>query len=94
MIRHIVMWRFRDGTEKEQEKFLSGLSGLYGVIPELRACTVARNCNPDDGYDAILVSDFDDLDSLNKYKVDPRHVAVSELCKEIRLDRVAVDYEF
>lgn len=87
------MWRFKDGTDAEQEKFLSGLKSLYGEIEELRACTVARNCNPDDGYDAILVSDFDDLDALNRYKINPKHVAVSELCKEIRLDRVAVDYE-
>ena len=34
------------------------------------------------------------MDDLNAYKVDPRHVAVSSICKSIRVDRVAVDYEF
>ena len=28
MIRHIVMWKFRPGTEAEQEQFLSGLRAL------------------------------------------------------------------
>ena len=27
MIRHIVMWKFREGTEREQEQFLTGLQG-------------------------------------------------------------------
>ena len=46
MIKHIVMWKFKPGTEAEQET----------------------------------------------YKKDPRHVAVSGLCKAIREDRTCVDY--
>ena len=34
------------------------------------------------------------LEDLEAYKNDPRHKAVSALCKSIREDRVAVDYEF
>ena len=70
MIRHIVMWKFREGTEE-----------------------VTRNIGKDN-YDAVLVSEFETMDDLNAYKVDPRHVAVSDICKSIRADRVAVDYEF
>lgn len=93
MIRHIVMWKFREGTEKEQAQFLEGLQGLYGVIPQLKECEVAKNIGAGN-YDAVLVSEFDSMDDLAAYKVDPRHVAVSDLCKSIRIDRVAVDYEF
>ena len=69
MIRHIVMWKFRPGTEAEQEQLGA------------------------DNYDAVLVSEFDSLEDLEAYKHDPRHVKVSALCKSIRVDRVAVDYE-
>ena len=93
MIRHIVMWKFRPGTEAEQEQLLTGLQGLYGVIPELKRCEVGRNVLPGN-YDAVLVAEFDSLEALERYKVDPRHQAVSALCKSIREDRVAVDYEF
>ena len=31
MIRHIVMWKFREGEEENREKFLSGLQALDGV---------------------------------------------------------------
>jgi len=93
MIRHIVMWKFRPGTEAEQERFLSGLRDLQGVIPQLLRSEVARNVGQGN-YDAVLVSEFRSLEDLEAYKKDPRHQAVSALCKSIREDRVAVDCEF
>ena len=93
MIRHIVMWKFRPGTEKEQEEFLTGLRNLQGVIPHLLKSEVAVNVAPGN-YDAVLVSEFASLEDLDAYKNDPRHKAVSALCKSFREDRVAVDYEF
>ena len=91
MIRHVVMWKFKPGTREEMERFLTGLQGLY-VIPQIRAQQVGVNC-VEGNYDAVLISDFDSLEDLETYKKDPRHVAVSALCKAIRTDRVAVDYE-
>ena len=93
MIRHIVMWKFRPGTEEEQEQFLTGLAALQGVIPQLLKSEVARNVG-EGTYDAVLVSEFESLEALAQYKHDSRHKAVSALCKSIRTDRVAVDYEF
>ncbi|WP_295757601.1 Dabb family protein [uncultured Oscillibacter sp.] len=92
MIRHIVMWKFRPRTEAEQEQFLSGLRALQGVVPQLLQSEVARNVGARN-YDAVLVSEFNSLEDLEAYKNDPRHKAVSALCKSIREDRVAVDYE-
>lgn len=92
MIRHIVLWKFRPGTEREQAAFLEGLRGLQGVIPQLLSSQVAVNVG-EDGYDAVLVSEFATLADLEVYKNDPRHQAVSALCKAIRLSRAAVDYE-
>jgi len=93
IIRHIVMWKFRPGTEAEQNQFLTELQALYGVIPQLKECEVAVNVG-EGNYDAVLVSVFENLEDLETYKTDPRHKAVSQLCKSIREDRVAVDYEF
>ena len=92
MIQHIVMWKFKPGTEREQKEFLDGLQGLYGVIPQIRAQEVGVNVAPGN-YDAVLLSTFDSLADLDAYKNDPRHVKVSALCKAIRTDRVAVDRE-
>ena len=92
MIKHIVMWKFKPGTEAEQEKFLSGLRGLLGVIPQIKEQEVGVN-KGENNYDAVLVSLFDTMEDLAAYQTDPRHVAVASICKEIRVDRVAVDYE-
>ena len=73
-------------------EFIAGLRGLYGVIPQIREQEVGVNL-VSGNYDAVLVSAFDSLEDLEAYKTDPRHVAVSALCKAIRTDRVAVDYE-
>ncbi len=93
MIRHIVMWKFRPETDTEQARFLEGLRNLQGVIPQLLKSEVAVNVGQGN-YDAVLVSEFESLETLETYKNDPRHKAVSALCKSIREDRVAVDYEF
>lgn len=78
MLRHIVMWKFRPGTEAERDLFLTGLQGLYGAIPELKSCQVLRGMEGSD-YDAVLISEFADQAALEAYKNDPRHKAVS-LC--------------
>ena len=94
MIRHIVMWKFREGTEREQEQFLTGLRGLFGVIPQLRRCEVKR-CVGKDNYEAVLVSEF--ASSLMPYSP----LAAGHLTRPTwdtntlrsRTDRVAADYE-
>ena len=92
MIRHVVMWKFRAGEEEKMQEFLSRLQALDGVIPEILRSEVGVNVK-DGNYDACLIADFESLETLETYKNDPRHVEVSRLCKSIREDRVAVDFE-
>ena len=87
MIRHVIMWKFREGEEENMHRFLNG------VIPEIRRMEVGVNVLEKNNYDACLIADFDDLEALERYKKDPRHVAVSTLCKSIREARGAVDFE-
>jgi hypothetical protein len=86
------MWKFRPETDTEQARFLEGLRNLQGVIPQLLKSEVAVNVGQGN-YDAVLVSVFDSMEDLETYKKDPRHAAVSGICKAIRTDRTAVDYE-
>lgn len=91
MVQHIVMWKFREGADPTE--FLTKLAALEGVIPQIRSMKVRRSLTPGKGYDAVLVSEFDTLEDVEAYKVDPRHVAVSSLCKAIRTERCAIDIE-
>ncbi len=94
MVRHVVMWRFKDGTREEMERFLAGLRGLKGQIPEIVEQEIGVDRGAEGNYDAVLISTFRSCEELERYKADPRHVAVSSLCKSIRESRVAVDFEF
>lgn len=91
MVKHIVMWKFKPGTEREMKEFLEGLRGLYGVIPQIKEQEIGVSCAPGN-YDAVIISLFESMEALETYKNDPRHVAVASLCKAIREDRVAVDF--
>ena len=94
MIKHVVFWKFKPDTEKERKEFFAALESLRGVIPVLRSMEIGENVNADNDCDAVLITTFDNLEDLNAYKTDPRHVAASSLCKSIRLSRHAVDFEF
>ena len=92
MIRHVVMWKFRADEEEKMNEFLTKLQALDGVIPQILRSEVGVNVK-EGNYDACLIADFESMEALETYKNDPRHVAVSKLCKSIREDRVAVDFE-
>lgn len=94
MIKHIVMWKFKENEEENMKLFLEGLNKLKGIIPEIKNMETGININPKNDYDAILISEFETMEDLEKYKNHPEHVKASALCKEIRLDRQAIDYEF
>ncbi len=94
MIKHVVMWKFKENEEENMEKFLKGLNDLKEIIPEIKNMETGININPKNEYDAILISEFETMEDLEKYKNNPEHVKVSALCKEIRVERQAIDYEF
>lgn len=99
MLKHIVMWRFKEGaagkSRVEHAQYMKEhLEALVGVVPEIISMEVGVNNNPSaTAYDAVLVSLFDDSEALGRYKVHPAHQAVAAYCKEVRELRADVDYE-
>ena len=69
-----------------------GLKALEDQIDVIKSMQIGKNIDNDE-YDAILISEFESLEDLQKYKTDPRHVRVSNMCKEIRTKRTAFDFE-
>ena len=102
MIKHIVMWRFKDSAEgKTKEENIQivkrELEELVGVIPQIKGeFEVGVNINQESptAYDAVLVSTFDSWEDLQTYRADPRHKKAAAYNKLVRSDRVVVDYEF
>lgn len=93
MIKHIVMWKLKEGSCEQMHKFLEALQGLKGQIEYLRDLQVGVNVNLKEQFNATLICKFDNMEDLNKYAVDPRHVACQALIKGYVLERACVDFE-
>lgn len=100
MIKHIVMWKLKDTaegkTKLENAKWIKkNLEGLFGVVKEIKHMEVGVNINKSDmAFDAVLISHFETLDDLETYRSNPAHVKIAQYIKNVRDDRVVVDFEF
>lgn len=92
MVKHVVMWKFKSGTQEKMYEFLNALKALDGKINALCSMEIGVNQGSDDNYDAVLITTFKSFEDLKAYANHPLHVAASSLCKEIRLSRAAVDF--
>lgn len=43
MIKHIVMWKFKENENERKQEFLDGLKSLYGIIPEIKFMEVKES---------------------------------------------------
>ncbi|HON52368.1 MAG TPA: Dabb family protein [Bacteroidales bacterium] len=101
MIKHVVMWTFKDeaeGASKEQniKKFCDMLQALVGVVPGIELLEVGSKqaASPADNFDVVLISEFKTWADLQAYAVHPEHQKVVAFAKEVVSSRAAVDYEF
>ena len=99
MINHVVLFKLKDYPEAERPMIIaemkSLLEGLKGKIDELKYIEVGVNYELNSkSYDMVLISHFNSVEELDKYRVHPEHKKVLARFSELRLDRAAVDFEF
>ena len=92
MVKHIVMYMFKEGVDKQEAISVidSALSPLVGQIPGLRHLEVRLSFN---GMDYALYSEFDSREALEAYAVHPLHLAAKDKFHHYIGSRVAADYE-
>lgn len=99
MINHVVLFKLKDYPETERPMIIaemkSLLEGLKGKIDELKYIEVGVNYELNSkSYDMVLISHFNSVEELDKYRVHPEHKKVLARFSELRLERAAVDFEF
>ena len=99
MINHVVLFKLKDYSETEKPVLIaemkSLLDGLKGKIDELKYIEVGVNYELNTkSYDVVLLSHFNSIEDLDKYRVHPEHKKVLARFSELRLERAAVDFEF
>lgn len=98
MIRHIVLWKFRDEAEghSKQENMAAikaSLLALKPIIPELLSMEIGEDLGIGrDPFDMALVTTFADADALAVYQHHPAHKAVSAFVSKVRTDRASADF--
>ena len=98
MVKHIVMFRFKDFAEgnpkvENIKKFKSMLEELPAKIPFIRLYEIGINYwQSERAYDMVLVSGFDTKDDLEAYRVNPDHVKVADFVNKVREASHVVDY--
>lgn len=99
MIRHIVEFRLSSDDPRQRADDARGihdhLTALLGVVPTVRAITVAPDLGVVGGHwDVVLVSEHDSNDDLEAYQAHPAHREAAAWVSTVVKDRATVDYEY
>ena len=93
MIKHIVMWKLGDDSDKKAaaQGIKTALEGLKGKIPGLIDCRVSPAYKGT--YDLVLETEFESEAAQDAYQVNPLHLACKEIVHMHVVDRAFADFE-
>ena len=97
MIRHIVMWNFKDGFSDAENRVnarqvKAELESLTAVIPGIVSLEVIVEALPSGNRDVALNSLFVSEETLAAYQVHPEHLRVSQFVGTVLTNRTCLDY--
>jgi len=94
MVKHIVMFDFKDENKKENlEKAKTMLEALLDSIPTLKAMEVGINFSEEErAMDLSLYSTFEDESGLQAYAIHPKHLEVVTFIKSVASASKVSDY--
>lgn len=97
MVKHIVMWNFKEELTEEQRKEASGiirrnLEAVKAVVPGVIELEVRMNELESSNKDIALISAFESVEALGAYQIHPEHVKAGSYIKTVTCDRVCFDY--
>lgn len=98
MVKHIVLFKLKETLSQDEKmvymkRFKEAIEALPAVIPFIKKVFVGFNINADEKWDICLESEFDTLDEVKAYSVNPSHVKAAGILKDVKKDRACVDYE-
>lgn len=98
MVRHIVMWNFKDEIPDDKKPFLKeemekGLKSLVGKVPGLLSVEFVKNPIKSSTHDIALVTTLNTPEDVAVYANHPEHVFVANtFVRPYVKDRVCLDY--
>jgi hypothetical protein len=96
MVKHIILWKLKDGIDKQKVKSDAkrGLESLKGKINGLVSVTVNIEGLPTSNADMMLDTTFTDELALKEYAIHPEHVKIANTyIRPFTEIRLCLDYE-
>ncbi|WP_420435700.1 Dabb family protein [Candidatus Poriferisocius sp.] len=96
MIRHVVMFKFRDDADEAQRQ---AVHDAIATMPEVTGVTEAYAIGPDLGlaegnFDFAVVGDFADQAAYETYRDNLEHRRIiNEIIRPVVTERAAIQYE-
>ena len=95
MIKHIVFLKLEDNSDKHNKIVKNKIMALKDKISVIKHIEVGINfADEQRAYDLALISDFESLEDLQSYAVNPLHVEVISYLKSKNTITKVVDYEY
>lgn len=98
MLKHIVMWKFKDAaeaTDKDENLRTAKtlLDSLPPIIGEIKSFEVGIDTlHSDSSYDLVLISTFENAVTLAAYQTHPEHLKVIKFLRKVHAGKIVVDY--
>ena len=99
MIKHIVMWNFKEHAEgksrrENMEIVRDALYALTSEVEEIKSMEIGFDLSGTDASaDICLVTEFESLDTLKVYAEHPKHLEVAVYVRRVAESRKVIDYE-
>jgi quinol monooxygenase YgiN len=96
MLRHVAMFKWKDGVSDEQKQAArDALAALKGQVPSVVEYTVGFDIrrNPNN-WDMVLVADFEDVAGLEAYFAHPVMNAASDLVASVTQKEITARVQF
>ena len=97
MLRHIVMWKYKEGLADRENKenaikIKTELESLKQSINEIVELKVHINELTSSNMDIVLDSVFENEETMAAYKIHPEHMKLAEFIGTVLQDRTVIDY--
>lgn len=93
-VQHVVLFRFsRELTPAEERTARDVVAGWVGEIPGLTRLRLGRDVGGrSEGFDHLLLTEFEDRASLEAYLAHPRHQEFARWVAEVGAEILRNDY--
>ncbi len=94
MVKHIVMFDFKDEKKEENiKKAKEMLLALLGSVPSLKKMEVGINFSTEErAMDLSIYTEFEDRAGLEAYAIHPQHLEVVAFIKTVVTGSKVSDY--